>query len=92
VFTYRYQATQVPSRDCCITTVLHVTIYKYNEAVSPYLKISRVEAESNASTVTLRVVGGDEKGVSDLRQENIVSSPMGLGPENDCAGEGHGQL
>jgi hypothetical protein len=29
---------------------------------------SRVEAESNTSTVTLLVVGGDEKEVSNLRQ------------------------
>jgi hypothetical protein len=29
---------------------------------------TRVEAGSNTSTVTLRVVGGDEKEVSNLRQ------------------------
>jgi hypothetical protein len=44
------------------------------------LRDSRVEAGSNASTVTLRVVGGNEKG--SLKSE----SPKGLGPENDCAG------
>jgi hypothetical protein len=42
----------------------------YNESL--YLGLdqirTRVEAGSNISTVTLRVVGGDEKGVSDLRQ------------------------
>jgi hypothetical protein len=27
VFTGRYQATHVPSRDRCIATVLHATIY-----------------------------------------------------------------
>jgi hypothetical protein len=37
---------------------------------------SRMEAGSNTSTVVLRVVGGDEKG------------SLGLGQENDCAGEG----
>jgi hypothetical protein len=37
---------------------------------------TRVEAGSNTSTVTLRVVGGDEKG-----------SLKGLGPEKDCAGK-----
>jgi hypothetical protein len=45
-----------------------------------------VEAESNTSTVTLRVVGGDEKEVSNLRQYNTVASRKGLGPEKDCAG------
>jgi hypothetical protein len=30
--------------------------------------VPRVEAGSNTSTVTLRVVGGDEKEVSNLRQ------------------------
>jgi hypothetical protein len=37
-----------------------------------------VEAGSNTSTVILRVVGGDE---------NMVTSPKGLGPKNDYAGE-----
>jgi hypothetical protein len=41
-----------------------------------------VEASSNTSTVTLRVVGGDEKG--SLKSE----SPKGLGPEEDCSGKG----
>jgi hypothetical protein len=44
-----------------------------------------MEAGSNTSTVTLRVVGGDEK-------ENFESETVGLGPENDCAGEGQEQL
>jgi hypothetical protein len=26
-------------------------------------------------------------GVSNLREQNMVMSPAGLGPENDCAGE-----
>jgi hypothetical protein len=34
------------------------------------------------------VRGGDEKEVSNLGQYNMVTSPTGLGPENDCAGEG----
>jgi hypothetical protein len=33
-----------------------------------YIHITRVEARSNNSTVTLRVVGGEEKEVSDQRQ------------------------
>jgi hypothetical protein len=37
-----------------------------------------VEAGSNTSTVTLRVIGGDEKGSLNLRQSNMVSSTKGL--------------
>jgi hypothetical protein len=44
-----------------------------------------MEAGSNTSTVTLRVVGGDEKGILD-------SETLALGPENDCAVEGQQQL
>jgi hypothetical protein len=74
---------------------------------------------SNTSTVTLQVVGGDEKGtqclgvylgylvsggykygylalqvegVSNLRQENVVMSPAGIGHENDHTGKGQQQL
>jgi hypothetical protein len=32
------------------------------------------------------------EGVSNLRQQNMVMSPAGLGPENDCAGDGQQQL
>jgi hypothetical protein len=45
-----------------------------------------VEAGSNTSTVTLRVVGGDEKGSLKSETVNMVASPKGLGPEKDCAG------
>jgi hypothetical protein len=48
----------------------------------------RVEAGSNTSTVALRVVGDEEKGISNLRHCNMVMSPTGLGPDNDCAGIG----
>jgi hypothetical protein len=41
------------------------------------------------STVALRVVGGDKKGCI---ESETVKYPMGLGPENDCAGEGQQQL
>jgi hypothetical protein len=53
-----------------------------------WLKQTRVEAGSNASTVILRVVGGDEKG--SLKSETVteVASPKGLGPQKDCAGKG----
>jgi hypothetical protein len=30
--------------------------------------------------------------VSNLRQQYMVASPTGLGPENDCAGESQQQL
>jgi hypothetical protein len=49
-------------------------------------RVTRVEAGSNTSTATLRVVGGDEKEVSNLRQQNMVTSPKGLGPKKDYAG------
>jgi hypothetical protein len=53
---------------------------------------TRVEAGSNTSTVTLRDVGGDEKGGLESETANMATSPTGLGPENDCAGEGQHQL
>jgi hypothetical protein len=64
---------------------LHHSILNYialNEAV-----ISSVEAGSNTSTVTLRVVGVDEKG--SLESETVMygPSPKELGPKIDCAGE-----
>jgi hypothetical protein len=78
-----------------------------------------VEVGSNTSTISLRVVGGEEKGTQclgvklghpvprgykygdlafqvggSLESEtvNMVMSPAGLGPENDCAGEYQRQL
>jgi hypothetical protein len=48
-------------------------------------KYSRVEAGSNTSTVTLRVVGGDEKG-------SLEFETVKFWPENDCTGEGKQQL
>jgi hypothetical protein len=47
-----------------------------------------VEAGSNTSTVTQRVVGGDEKG--SLGSETVKYGR--LGPENDCAGEDQQQF
>jgi hypothetical protein len=75
----------------------------------------RAEAGSNTSTIALRVIGGDKKGVqcpgvklghtipegyeygdlalqvgvSNLRQQNMVISPVELGPENDWADRDH---
>jgi hypothetical protein len=54
--------------------------------------VSRVEAGSNNYTAALRVVGGDEKKVSNLRQSNTVTSSTELGTENDYAGEDQQQL
>jgi hypothetical protein len=53
-----------------------------------------MEESSNISTVALRVVGGDEKGSleSETVKYGMVASPVGLGPENDCVGEGKQQL
>jgi hypothetical protein len=47
-----------------------------------------VEAGPNTSTVTLRVVGGSEKGSLKSETVKMVKSPKGLGPEKDYAGEG----
>jgi hypothetical protein len=52
----------------------------YNEDQLP-------EAGSNTSTVTLRVVGGDEKGSLKTETVKYVARSKGLGPEKDCAGE-----
>jgi hypothetical protein len=50
--------------------------------------IARVEAGSNTSTVTLRVVGGDEKG--SLKSETIKygRKSQGTRTREKCAGEG----
>jgi hypothetical protein len=56
------------------------------------LRFDCVEAGSNTSTVALLVVKGDEKEVSNLRQQNMVANPTGLGLENDGTGEGQQQL
>jgi hypothetical protein len=46
-----------------------------------------VEAGSNTSTVTLRVVGGDKKGSLKSEALKYGPSPKGLGPKKDYAGE-----
>jgi hypothetical protein len=50
---------------------------------------TRVEAGSNTSTVTLRVVGGNEKG--SLKSETVKygRESQGTRSENNCAGKGH---
>jgi lipopolysaccharide export system protein LptA len=50
---------------------------------------TRVEAGSNTSTVTLRVVGGDEKG--SLKSETVKygRKSQGTTTEKDCAGKDH---
>jgi hypothetical protein len=47
-----------------------------------------VKAGSNTSTVALRVVGGDVEGSLESETVNMITSPKGLRPENDCAGDG----
>jgi hypothetical protein len=42
----------------------------YNDSLFVAREITRVEAGSNTSTVTLRVVGGDEKG--SLKSETVT--------------------
>jgi hypothetical protein len=51
-----------------------------------------VGAGSNASTVTLRVVGGDEREVSNLSRWSVGADPVVLAPEIDCAGEDRQRL
>jgi hypothetical protein len=46
---------------------------------------TRVEAASNTSTVTLRDVGGEEKGSLKSETVNMVVSPNRIGPEKDCS-------
>jgi hypothetical protein len=48
---------------------------------------SRVEVGSNTSTVTLRVVGGDEKGSLESETTKYGHVSYGTRPENDCADE-----
>jgi hypothetical protein len=63
---------------------IHHPRYKYNSTQEK----TRVVAGSNTSTVTLRVVGGDEKG--SLKSETVKYGRKSLGTtsEKDCAGKG----
>jgi hypothetical protein len=47
-----------------------------------------VAAGSNTSTVTLRVVGGDEKGSFKCETVKYGRKSQGIGPEKHCAGKG----
>jgi hypothetical protein len=60
---------------------------RYNKGLHSKETVTRVEAGSNTSTVTLRVIGGDEKG--SLKPETVKYGleSQGLGPEKDCAGK-----
>jgi hypothetical protein len=64
----------------------------YNREIEIEADQSRGEAASNTSTVTLRVVGGDEKGSLESETVKMVASSTELGPKNDYAGEGQQQL
>jgi hypothetical protein len=62
----------------------------YNEdqlplAISPE---TRVETGSNTSTVTLRVVGGDEKGSLKSEKVKYGRKSQGTWTREDCAGKG----
>jgi hypothetical protein len=57
--------------------------YKYNRQ-----RVTRVEAGSNTSIMTLRVVGGDEKGSLKLETVKYGRKFQGTWPEKDCAGKG----
>jgi hypothetical protein len=48
---------------------------------------TRVAATSNDTTVTLRVVGGDEKGSLNFEPVKYGREFKGLRPEKDCAGK-----
>jgi hypothetical protein len=50
------------------------------------------EAGSNTCTVALQVVVGVERGRLESEKVNMVASPIGLEPQNDCAGEDQQQL
>jgi hypothetical protein len=52
------------------------------------LSHTRVEAGSNTSTVTLRVVGGDEKGSLKSETVNYGQKSQGTRTQKDYAGEG----
>jgi hypothetical protein len=54
--------------------------------------LSCVEAGSKTSTVTLRVVGGDEKGSLESEKIKYGRESTGLVPKNGCTGEDQQQL
>jgi hypothetical protein len=47
---------------CFLCDLCREVITRTDSAMSSVVTVTRVEAGSNTSTVTLRVVGGDEKG------------------------------
>jgi hypothetical protein len=61
--------------------------FSLNKLRHRLLHYTRVEAGSNTSTVTLRVVGGDEKG--SLKSETVKygRKSQGTTTEKDCAGK-----
>jgi hypothetical protein len=56
------------------------------------MRVACVEAGSNTSTVTLRVVGGDGKGIIKSETVQHGRETLGTRPENDCAGKDQQQL
>jgi hypothetical protein len=59
----------------------------YNRDKLLVISCTRVEAWSNTSTVTLRVVGGDGKRSLKYDTVNMVTRTKDLGPGKDCTGE-----
>jgi hypothetical protein len=53
---------------------------------------TRVEAGSNTSTVTLRVVGDDEKGSLKSEAVKYGRKSQGTRTEKDCAGKGQRRI
>jgi hypothetical protein len=61
-------------------------------AVVIMTRVSRVEAESNTSTVALRVVRSDEKGSLESETVKYGRETHETRNRNDCAGEGQQQF
>jgi hypothetical protein len=61
----------------------------YKHGIKSVVSQTRVEVASNTSTVTLRVVGGDENGSLESETVKYGHESKGLGPEKHYSGEGH---
>jgi hypothetical protein len=64
----------------------------FNEDLMWLRLISRVEAGSNTSTVTLRVVGGDEKGILESERVNYGHESHGSRTRNCLHWRGPGAI
>jgi hypothetical protein len=66
VFSVRFAKQQLNSNRGTVFSVVRAETLKPEQLVRVSAVIARVEASSNSSTVALRVVGGDEKGMQCL--------------------------